>query len=875
MPKKVEEVKKLTCSEEIDLLVQNATLALDAYMKMTQEQVDKMVHAMTLAGLEAHMRLAKMAVEETKRGIVEDKVIKNIFATEYIWHNIKKEKTVGIVNENEQEGYIEVAEPIGVVAGVTPVTNPTSTTLFKSIICAKTRNPVIFAFHPSSQQCSVETARILQEAAVANGGHHNLIQWIVNPSVEATNLLMHHPGVSLILATGGPGMVKAAYSAGKPALGVGAGNSPCYINENVDIARACTDLMISKTFDHGMICASEQAVIVDKAIAKDFEKYMTEHNCHFLNDAETKKLEDTIINKENMSVRAEFVGQSADYIAKRAGIKVSDKTKILLAKLPEPSLDYPLSLEKLMPVLAYFVVKDAKEGFEYSRKMLELGGMGHTAIIHTDDEKLALDFGIKMQVGRIVVNSPAAQGAIGDIYNANTPSLTLGCGSFGRNSTTSNVSSVNLINKKRIASRRVNMQWFKIPPKIYFEKNSIQYLEKMPNIKRAFIVTDPGIHKLGYVNKILYYLRKRIDRVHSEIFFDVEPDPSLQTIMRGVAAMRAFEPDVIIALGGGSAMDAAKGMWLFYENPSVDFDGLHLKFLDIRKRAFHFPNLGKKAQFVAIPTTSGSGSEVTAFSVITDKEKGSIKYPLADYELTPDVAIIDPQFVETMPKALVAETGMDVLTHAIESYVSILASDYTNGLAMKAIELVMKYLPRSYKDEKDTVAREKMHNASAIAGMAFTNAFLGINHSLAHKLGGEFGIPHGRANAILLPYVIAYNSRKPDKYPIFPKYSEFMADYRYAQIASYLQLKGKDWDEDIQLLINAVIDLTKELNLPTSIKEYGIDETVFLSKMSALAEEAFNDQCTTANPRYPLISDLEEIYKNAYYGNPVDVKKQK
>jgi len=856
----------LTPTEQIDELVKNAQKALSEYMELTQEQVDKIVDAMTIAGLDRHMQLAKLAVEETGRGIVEDKVIKNIFATEYIRHSIKNMKSVGVVEDNELEGYIEVAEPVGVVAGVTPVTNPTSTTLFKSLICAKTRNPIIFAFHPSAQICSMEAAKIVRDAGIENGAPEHFIQWVEIPSMEATFALMNHPGVSLILATGGAGMVKSAYSAGKPALGVGPGNVPCYINEEVNVARACTDLMISKTFDNGMICASEQAVIVDKAIVEEFEQIMTKNNCYFLNEKETKKVTDFVINPEKLSVNPMAVGQSAIWVAQQAGVKVPIGTKILLAKLPEPSFSYPLSIETLMPVLAYFVVDGVEQGFSYAKKMLELGGLGHSAVIHTDNEELCVRFGQEMKVGRVIINSPSSQGAIGDIYNTNTPSLTLGCGSFGRNSTTSNVSSVNLINKKRIAKRRNNMQWFKIPPRIYFEKGSIQYLEQMPNISRAFIVTDPMMVKLGYIDKALYYLNKREDKVHCEVFSDVEPDPSVETINRGVRAMNAFNPDVIIALGGGSAIDAAKGMWLFYEHPETDFNGLRLKFLDIRKRAFQFPNLGQKAQMVAIPTTSGTGSEVTSFSVITDKENGNVKYPLADYELTPDVAIIDPQFVATMPKSIVADTGMDVLTHAIEAYVSVLASDFTNGLAVKAIELIFKYLPRSYENANDEIAREKVHNASCIAGMAFTNAFLGINHSLAHKLGGEFHIPHGRANAVLLPHVIAYNAKMPEKFPIFPKYSEFTADYRYAQIAHQLRLGGNTREEEIEALIAAVWKLMKTLNIPMSIKDCGVNEKEFFQKVPMLAERAFEDQCTTANPRYPLIADLEELYKKAYYG---------
>ncbi len=850
----------------IDALVENAQKALEAYMRLDQSQVDKIVHAMTLAGLDAHMRLAKMAVEETGRGNVEDKVIKNIFATEYIWHSIKDLKTVGVVEENEQEGYIELAEPVGVVAGVTPVTNPTSTTLFKSLICAKARNPIIFAFHPSAQKCSAEAARTVRDAAVKAGAPEGCVQWIGEPSVEATNALMKHPGVSMILATGGTSMVHSAYSAGKPALGVGPGNVPCYINRNVDLKRACTDLMLSKTFDNGMICASEQGVIVDEDIAPAFEDFLTENGCYFLRDGETEKLSAYMMPPARSGVNPAVVGKTAAWIAQQAGIAVPESTKILIARLPEPSREYPLSLEKLSPVLAYFVVKDEKEGFRYAAQMLELGGLGHSAVIHSNDEALCTAYGKAMKAGRVIANAPSSQGAIGDIYNTNTPSLTLGCGSFGHNSTTANVSSVNLINKKRVAHRRVNMQWFKIPPKIYFEKDSVQYLAHMPGITRAFIVTDPSMVKLGYVDKVLYSLRKRHTYCHSEIFDQVEPDPSVETIQRGVAAMNAFQPDVIIALGGGSAMDAAKGMWLFYEYPETSFDGLRLRFLDIRKRAFHFPNLGKKAQMVCIPTTSGTGSEVTSFSVITDKKNGNIKYPLADYELTPDVAIIDPQFVASLPKTIVADTGMDVLTHAIEAYVSVLASDFTDGLALSAIEMVFQYLERSFNSAEDTLAREKMHNASCVAGMAFTNAFLGINHSLAHKLGGEFHISHGRANAVLLPYVIAYNARRPDKFVSWPKYGTYTADERYAKIARYLGLSGDTAEKQVQSLVKAIRELNSKLNIPATFKELGIEEASFLEKVPALAENAFEDQCTTANPVYPRIRDLEGILKEAYYG---------
>ena len=852
--------------EMIGTLVSNAQEALDEYMQLNQEQVDQIVHAMALAGLDNHMRLAKLAVDETHRGVYEDKIIKNMFATEYIWHSIKYEKTVGIVDENDMEGYVDVAEPVGVVAGVTPVTNPTSTTMFKSLICAKTRNPIIFAFHPASQKCSVEAARLLRDAAVKAGAPAACIQWIEHPSIEATTALMNHPGVSLILATGGTGMVKSAYSAGKPALGVGPGNVPCYIEKSANLPRAVNDLIISKTFDNGMICASEQAVIVDREISDEFETRMKQNGCCFLNPEETEKLSKYAINNETMMVNPKIVGQSAAWIAQQAGITVPPETKILLAKLDRIDRDVPLAHEKLSPILAYHVVDSTRAGFAAALKMLEIGGMGHSAVIHSSDEKIIKAYGDEMKVGRVIANSPSSQGAIGDIYNTNTPSLTLGCGSYGHNSTSQNVSSVNLINKKRLAKRRVNMQWFKVPPKIYFEYDAVQYLEKMPDISRAFIVTDPMMVKLGYIDKVLYYLRRREEYCHSEIFADVEPDPSVDTIMRGVEAMKRFQPDVIIALGGGSAMDAAKGMWLFYEHPENDFNALRLKFMDIRKRAYRFPELGKKCKMVCIPTTSGTGSEVTAFAVITDK-KNNIKYPLTDYSLTPDVAIVDPQFVMSMPKSTTADTGLDVLTHAIEAYVSVLASDYTDGLAMKAIELVFEYLPRAYKDGTDRVAREKMHNASCLAGMAFTNAFLGLNHSMAHKLGGEYHIPHGRANAILLPYVIAYNGNSnPTKFTSWPKYEHFIADQRYADISRHLGLPASTPREGVQSLIRAVRDLMKLCNEPMSIKAAGVPEETFLANVSELADKAFSDQCTTANPRLPLVSEIAEIYKKAYYG---------
>ena len=857
---------EINVNEMIDGYVAKAQKALDEFMALNQEQIDTIVKAMTLAGLDKHMELAKVAVEETGRGVYEDKITKNMFATEYVYHSIKNEKTVGVIAENDLEDYEIIAEPVGVVCGVTPVTNPTSTTMFKALISVKSRNPIIFGFHPGAQKCSAAAAKIVLDAAVAAGAPENCIQWIEYPSIEATNALMNHPGVATVLATGGSGMVKAAYSTGKPALGVGPGNVPCYIHKSADLEQAVNDLILSKTFDNGMICASEQAAIVDKAIAPKFEKLMKKYGCYFAKPDEIKKLSDYCIDSEKGAVNPVIVGKPATWIAEQAGVKVPEGTKILLAKLDGVGPEYPLSREKLSPVLAYFIVDSTEEGIDRAEEMVMFHGMGHSAVIHANDEDVIQKYAATMKASRLIVNSPSSHGAIGDIYNTNMPSLTLGCGSYGGNSVSGNVTTVNLINQKRVAKRRVNMQWFKVPDKIYFEHNSIQYLEKMPNITRAFIVTDPGMVSLGYVDKILYYLRKRTEHVHCEIFSDVEPDPSIETVKRGAQMMDEFKPDVIIALGGGSAMDAAKGMWLFYEHPDVDFNSLRLRFLDIRKRAFKFPKMGNKAQLVAIPTTSGTGSEVTSFAVISDK-KNNMKYPLADYELTPNIAIIDPQFVMSLPKSATADTGLDVLTHALEAYVSVMASDYTDGLAMKAIQLVFKYLPRAYKNgAEDAEAREKMHNASCMAGMAFTNAFLGLNHSIAHKIGGEYHVPHGRANAVLLPHVIKYNASIPSKFVSFPKYKKFIADEKYAEIAAFLGLPAKTTEEGVQSLINAVIDLMKEVNEPLSFSECGIDEETYMRNIPDIANKAFEDQCTTANPKLPLVKEIEQIMIDAYKG---------
>ena len=857
--------------EMVDNLVQRAKIASKKYLELNQEQVNNIVKAMSMAGLENHMKLAKMAVEETGRGVYEDKITKNMFATEYVYHSIKYEKTVGVINENEEEGYVEIAEPVGIIAGVTPVTNPTSTTMFKSIISAKTRNVIIFGFHPSAQKCSSEAARILRDSAISAGAPEDCILWIEEPSIEATRALMNHPDVNLILATGGTGMVKSAYSCGKPALGVGPGNVPCYIDKTAKLKTSVNDVVMSKSFDNGMICASEQAVLVDRDIHDEFEELMKQAGSYFVNHEEREKLSNYMfeyIDGTGFKIRSHVPGKSAYNIAKEARFDVPQDTKILVVYEEGIGHDFPFSKEKLSPVLTYYIVENSDDGISKAEKLLEFGGLGHSAVIHSENKENIDKFSETMKAGRIIVNSPSTHGAIGDIYNTNMPSLTLGCGSFGGNSTTANVSSVNLINVKRVANRRVNMQWFKIPEKIYFEAGSISYLEKMPDIQKAFIVTDEGMVKLGYVDKILYHLRKRQQYVHSEIFSDVESDPSFDTIKKGVKMMEAFKPDVIIAIGGGSPIDAAKGMWLFYEHPDADIEGLKLKFMDIRKRTYKFPKLGEKCKMVAIPTTSGTGSEVTSFAVITDKKLNK-KYPLADYELTPDVAIVDPDLVMSLPKSVTADTGMDVLTHALEAYVSNMASDFTDGLAEKAVQLVLENLENAYNDGSNKQAREKMHNSSTIAGMAFTNAFLGVNHSIAHKIGAEFHLPHGRINAILLPYVIRYNSSKPSKFVSFPKYEYFIADKKYATIAKKAGLKADTVEEGINSLIERIKELNNNLNIPKSFKEAGISEDEFLSKVDMLADRAFEDQCTTANPRVPLVNEIKQIMLDSYYGNPV------
>lgn len=857
---------KITAEQEIQKLVDKAKVALKTLETFDQEKVNEIVHAMVMAGIDQHMHLALEAVKETKRGVAEDKAIKNLYSTETIWHSIKYEKTCDVIDRDMQTGIIKVASPLGVVAGITPVTNPTSTTMFKAIISIMARNPIIFAFHPSAQNCSALAAKTVYDAAVEAGAPKDCIQWIENPSLDKTSALINNDGVAITLATGGAGMVHAAYSTGKPALGVGPGNVPAYFEKSCDIRRSVNDLVVSKTFDNGMICASEQAVICDKEIYDQVKAEFERNRAYFVPSKDIKKLEDFVINKEKQSVNPDIVGQSAEWIAEHAGINVPEGTKLLIAECKGVGEKYPLTREKLSPVLAFIKAESTEDGFEKSKQMLEFGGMGHSASIHThgSNNDLIEDFAVKMQASRILVNSPSSIGGIGDLYNEMTPSLTLGCGSYGKNSISENVSVKHLINVKTIAKRRNNMQWQKLPSKLYFEKNSVRYLEKMPDVEKVFIVTDQGMVEHGLVAKVVDVLRKRSNQVVYEIFSDIEPDPTTNTVEKGLAKIKDFEPDTIIAVGGGSPLDAAKMMWLMYEAPEVSFWGAKQKFLDIRKRAYKLPDLGQKAQLVCIPTTSGTGSEVTPFAVITDSETG-MKYPIADYALTPSVAIVDPQFTYTLPKPMIAYTGMDVLTHAIESFVSSMASDYTRGLSMQAVELVFKSLSDSYHTNKHE-PKEIMHNASTIAGMAFANAFLGINHSLAHKIGAEFHIAHGYANAILMPHVIRYNAKNNGKTQVWSKYEYFRADEDYAKLAKAVGCEGETTEELVEAFVQKIIDLSKDLNLDLSIKGQGISKEEFEAKVDKLAVLAYEDQCTTANPKEPMIEELKEILYQAYEG---------
>ena len=859
---------------EVNQLVENGLQALDDFLKLDQDQVDYIVAKCSVAALDKHGELAKLAIEETKRGVFEDKATKNLFTCEYVVNHMRHLKSVGVIKEDEVQGLTYVAEPVGVVAGVTPVTNPTSTAIFKSLICLKTRNPIIFGFHPNAQQCSVAAAKVVYEAAVKAGAPKNCIQWIEHPSMEATSALMNHPGVATILATGGNAMVKAAYSCGKPALGVGAGNVPAYIEPTADIKQAVNDIAVSKAFDNGMICASEQAVIVDKEIYDDVKDQFKNYNVHYANKKEKEMLEQYMFgvkaftkNVAAAKLNPDIVGKSAAWIAERAGFTVNPRTSIIIVECKEVGPNEPLTREKLSPVLAMLKAESVDDGFDKAEAMVMFNGIGHSAAIHTANADLAKRFGERIKACRIIWNSPSTFGGIGNVYNSFIPSLTLGCGSYGHNSVSDNVSAVNLLNIKKIGKRRNNMQWFKVPSKIYFERDSIEYLHSMRDVERVFIVTDRSMVDLGYVTRVTDQLEQRRNKVQVQLFCDVEPDPSIQTVKKGLSLMQAFRPDTIIAIGGGSSMDAAKGMWLFYEQPDVNFDDLKQKFMDIRKRAFRYPELGKKSKLVCIPTTSGTGSEVTPFAVITDKEENK-KYPLTDYSLTPTVAIVDPALTMSLPASITADTGMDVLTHATEAYVSTLASDFTDGLALQAIKMVFEYLPRAVANGKnDPEAREKMHNAATLAGMAFANAFLGMNHSLAHKIGAEFHVPHGRTNAILLPYVIRYNGTKPEKPGVWPKYNYYKADEKYAELARLIGLKFNTVEEGVVAYAKACADLGADCGIKMSFKEQGLDAKAWDAAKEKIAYLAYEDQCSPANPRVPMVNDMIEILRASYEGD--------
>lgn len=859
---------------KINELVKNGQEALNEFRKLNQEQIDYIVAKCSVAALDHHGLLAKEAIDETKRGVFEDKATKNLFACEYVVNNMRDLKTVGIISEDTVTGITEIADPIGVICGITPVTNPTSTVIFKSLICLKTRNPIIFAFHPSAQKCSTKTAEIILEAAIKAGAPKNCIQWITEPSMDATTALMNHPDVATILATGGNAMVKAAYSCGKPAMGVGAGNVPAYIEKSANIKQAVNDIVMSKSFDNGIICASEQAVIIDKEIFDDVIEEFKKYYVYFTTSEEKTKLEKYMFGvnaySDNVSLaklNPVVVGQSASKIAEASGFTIPEQTSIIGVFTNEVGPVEPLTREKLSPVLAILKSESLEDGFNKAEAMVEFNGLGHSASIHTKDKQIADEFGKRMKAIRIIWNSPSTFGGIGNVYNSFLPSLTLGCGSYGHNSIGGNVSAINLINIKKVGKRRNTMQWFKVPSKIYFERNSIQYLHDKIDLNRAFIVTDRTMVDLGFVNKVTEQLNSRKNKVQISLFCDVESDPDIETVKNGLELMESFQPDTIIALGGGSAMDAAKGMWLFYEHPEVNFDDLKQKFMDIRKRAFKYPQLGKKSHLICIPTTSGTGSEVTPFAVISDK-KNNKKYPLADYALTPTVAIIDPEFTTNLPASVTAMTGMDVLTHAIEAYVSVLASDFTDGLALQAIKLVFEYLPRAVKNGKnDLEAREKMHNASTIAGMAFANAFLGMNHSLAHKIGGMFHVPHGLANAILLPHVIRYNGTVPSKISTWPKYENYKADIKYQEIARLVGLKADTPEEGVENLAKAVDSLGKEVGINMNFEACHIEEKEWNDKALDLAYLAYEDQCSPANPRVPLVEDMVKILLKAYKGN--------
>ncbi|MFE7869944.1 bifunctional acetaldehyde-CoA/alcohol dehydrogenase [Micromonospora humida] len=846
----------------IDALVADGLKALADYDRYDQEQIDHIVRKASVAALDRHAALAQLAVAETGRGVFEDKAVKNIFACEHVTHSMAKTRTVGVIARDEISGIVEIADPVGVVAGITPVTNPTSTTIFKALLALKTRNPIIFAFHPAAQRCSVEAARTVRDAAVAAGAPEHCIQWIEEPSVEATTALMHHPGVATILATGGNAMVRAAYSAGKPALGVGAGNVPAWIEATAKLKRAVNDVVLSKSFDNGMICASEQAVILDAAIHDAaIEEFRTLH-AHLATPAEKEKLEALLFPTGKLN--PDVVGRTAAWIADAAGITVAPDTSIILVAVDRVGPDEPLTREKLCPVLAVLRADSREQGLRYAEQMVEFHGLGHSAVIHTADEDLVEEFGRRVKAVRIIWNSPASQGGIGDMYNAFLPSLTLGCGSYGRTSVSDNVSAVNLLNIKRIGRRNNNMQWFKVPSKIFFEANAIRYLAEMPDVHRVTVVTDATMTRLGFVDRINRVLQRRPERIALQIIDDVEPEPSVDTVDRGAALMRAFRPDTIVALGGGSAMDAAKVMWLRYEHPDVVFDDMREKFFDIRKRAFTFPTLGALARLVCVPTTSGTGAEVTPFAVITDHRTGK-KYPLADYALTPTVAIVDPVLTASMPATIAADSGFDALTHAIEAYVSVYANDFTDGLALHAIRLIFGNLERAVVDA-DPEARERMHNAGTIAGMAFGSAFLGIVHAMSHTLGATFHIAHGRTNAVLLPHVIRYNGTVPAKLSGWPRYESYRAPERFAEIAAQLGLPAGTPAQGVASLAEAVERLRDAVGIEPSFAAIGVDRAAFEAALPQQALNAYEDQCAPANPRMPMLDDMQQLMRDAYQG---------
>ncbi|MFD5372301.1 bifunctional acetaldehyde-CoA/alcohol dehydrogenase [Streptomyces sp. NPDC127103] len=859
--------------EMVDGLVREALGALDRFETFDQEQVDHIVKKASLAALSAHGDLAKLAVEETGRGLFEDKAVKNLFACEHVTHSMAGLKTAGVIRRDELSGITEIAEPVGVICAMTPVTNPTSTTVFKALIALKTRNPIVFAFHPSAQRCSAEAARIVRDAAVAAGAPAGCVQWIEEPSMAATGLLMHHEGVSTILATGGNAMVKAAYSCGKPALGVGAGNVPAYVTRSGRLPRAIHDIVLSKAFDNGMICASEQAVILDAEVYEEGIAEFERLGAYVVTAAEKTKLEEYVFGTTayatgcgGAKLNADVVGRSPHWIAEQAGFEVPENTSILLAECAEVGEGEPLTREKLSPVLAALKADSTEHGLELSARMVEFHGLGHSAAIHTEDEELAEEFGRRVKAIRVIVNAPSTFGGIGDVYNSFLPSLTLGCGSYGHNSVSDNVTAVNLINVKRIGRRTTNMQWYKVPPKIYFERGALRYLGEMEGLKRVTLVTDRTMGEIGFVQKVTDILNGREEPVALQVIDSVEPNPELATVRDGAAAMRAFRPDTIIALGGGSPMDAAKIMWLMYERPEVEFADTKEKFFDIRKRAYRFPKLGEKARLVAIPTTSGTGSEVTPFAVISDPEAAQ-KYPLADYALTPDVAIVDPALPLHLPPTVTADSGFDALTHATEAYVSAYANDFTDGQCLQAIKLIFQNLETCVTEgARAPEARERMHNASTIAGMAFANAFLGLVHAMAHTLGNTFHVAHGRANALLLPHVIRHNGTVTHKAVPWPKAEVYRAPERFQEIARTLGLPAATPAEGVESYARAVEELRTRCGIPASFREEGVDEAAFLAGLPQQAMNAYADQCAPANPRMPMIDEMKELMTRAYYG---------